>query len=535
MLSLFATLALTAPAPQSFIFTQYGGGNTTSAAADPAWKLKADDPGSLTFAVGIAFEDATHGIVAGGANGIGAEILESTDGGGTFTKIDGINFGLDLLLLGAEAAHDTIIVAAIFGELYSLDRGKNWRASLGGGMSQSVRYIGSIGEGDGKHFGIAGVHNGKQGVGITKNGGITFKSYPIPELTTDARYAVYPNEKVWYVAAGAFPTNPPPPPPTAGDNATAAVRRFRKSELMLDSGFWDPEVHLRAPVKDGSYSAQIVKTVDGGATWTSQFSQNGTFYFNEIDCAKDDPNTCCTAGESSGSAAPGIHIYCTANGQDWKQTFFMGSEKGHSYTLMGLEFTSATEAWGCGGSIGLFTKPLFLHTTDGGATWASVQGNADLAGSVCLGLDMISEDVGYAAVDNVGRQTASVAKFSTDAPIPPPAPPAPPVPPPPGQNHYGDPNAGSCLPDEKAVQITGVTGGFCSPGCTKSTPCPTDVPDSATATPTCALSVGGGQPTQCALICAPSLNDPVTGANVECPAKATCKAVSNTGLCTYDA
>ena len=78
----------------------------------------------------------------------------------------------------------------------NVEYGDMWRASLGGGMSQSVRYIGSIGEGDGKHFGIAGVHNGKQGVGITKNGGITFKSYPIPELTTDARYAVYPNEKV---------------------------------------------------------------------------------------------------------------------------------------------------------------------------------------------------------------------------------------------------------------------------------------------------------------------------------------------------
>ena len=58
------------------------------------------------------------------------------------------------------------------------------------------------------------------------------------------------------MAAGAFPTNPPPPPPTAGDNATnvapGVVRRFRKSELMLESGFWDPEVHLRAPVTDGS-------------------------------------------------------------------------------------------------------------------------------------------------------------------------------------------------------------------------------------------------------------------------------------------
>ena len=93
-----------------------------------------------------------------------------------------------------------------------------------------------------------------------------------------------------------------------------------------------------------------------------------TLPVNMLSGAKDDPSTCCAAGESSGSGTPGIHIYCTSNGQDWKQTFFMASEKGHSYTLMGLEFTSATEAWGCGGTIGLFTKPLFLHTTDGGAT-----------------------------------------------------------------------------------------------------------------------------------------------------------------------
>lgn len=90
------------------------------------------------------------------------------------------------------------------------------------------------------------------------------------------------------MAAGAFPTNPPPPPATltAGDNSTSTVRRFRKSELMLETGEWDSEVHLRAPVQDGTYSAQIAKTTDGGATWTSQFSQNGTFYFNEIDCTQ---------------------------------------------------------------------------------------------------------------------------------------------------------------------------------------------------------------------------------------------------------
>jgi photosystem II stability/assembly factor-like uncharacterized protein len=46
---------------------------------------------------------AHTGYVAGGANGAGAEVLKSTDGGKTFTNIAGINFGLDILLLAAEA------------------------------------------------------------------------------------------------------------------------------------------------------------------------------------------------------------------------------------------------------------------------------------------------------------------------------------------------------------------------------------------------------------------------------------------------
>ena len=55
--------------------------------------------------------DQKQGYVAGGANGAGAEILQSTDGGKTFKNIEGIKFGLDLLLLAAEAAKNTVIVA----------------------------------------------------------------------------------------------------------------------------------------------------------------------------------------------------------------------------------------------------------------------------------------------------------------------------------------------------------------------------------------------------------------------------------------
>lgn len=527
-----ALAALTAAAPTPGSLYTFVGPNT-NLTADPSWKLSAANPGSLTFAIGVGFANENLGYIAGGSNGAGPEILKSEDGGVTFKIVEGINFGLDVLLLAAEAAKNTVIVTSIFGELYSLDQGKTFRLSLGGGLSQSVRYIGSIGEGDGLHFGIAGQHNGKQGVGITKNGGITFKSYPAPQLQTAARYAVYPTDSVWYIAAGSFPSNPPGPPPLS-KKENPVTRRFRKSELMDENGFWDKNVHKRKIGAADGYAAQIVKTTDGGETWESQFFQNGSFYFNEIDCAKFKPDTCCAAGESAGSGTPGILIYCTNNGKDWKQTYFKASEPGrHSYTLMGLEFVSGTEAWAAGGNIGLFTKPLFLHTTDSGATWTEVEANADLQGSVALGLDMINEEIGYAAVDNVGRQTASVAKYSSGDAPPPPPPPPPPSPPPPGRTHYGDPNSGPCLSDEQAVQITGLAGSFCSPHCAQTVPCPTDVPDQATARPQCALSTGGGEPTQCALLCNPALND-VNGANVECPTKATCKAVQSTGLCTYD-
>merc|ERR1711959_760552 len=45
--------------------------------------------------------------------------------------------------------------------------------------------------------------------------------------------------------------------------------------------------------------------------------------------------------------------------------------------------------------------------------------------------------------------------------------------------HYGDPKTG-CESDEKAVQVQGVSGDFCSPPCT-SGPCPTDIPKGDTA------------------------------------------------------
>lgn len=117
------------------------------------------------------------------------------------------------------------------------------------------------------------------------------------------------------------------------------------------------------------FSAQIVKTTDGGGSWNSLFSANDTFYFNEIDCAPGLHQKCCVSGEDGQNGL----IYCTTDGTDWKETWSGVGQPGKKvYSLMGLEFVGANEVWACGGIIGLIPVPLFLHSTDGGQTWTQV-------------------------------------------------------------------------------------------------------------------------------------------------------------------
>lgn len=109
--------------------------------------------------------------------------------------------------------------------------------------------------------------------------------------------------------------------------------------------------------------------------------------------------------------------------------------------------------------------------------------------------------------------------------------PTPPGPgPSPGTHHYGDPNSGPCLSDEEAVQINGIQGSFCSPKCSITSPCTKDVPEGTTANPQCVLETQGSQsPTQCALICQPSVWKNLAVGEGGCPEKATCKSIQGTG------
>ncbi|KAH8052024.1 transferase [Aureococcus anophagefferens] len=101
------------------------------------------------------------------------------------------------------------------------------------------------------------------------------------------------------------------------------------------------------------------------------------------------------------------------------------------------------------------------------------------------------------------------------------------------ETHRGDPNVG-CEADELKVQIQGLAGEICSPSCTAAA-CPTDVPAGVTAKPQCALSDAASGKKYCALMCSPSTDEAsLRAGDAQCGDKASCKAISGLGICTYD-
>lgn len=100
-------------------------------------------------------------------------------------------------------------------------------------------------------------------------------------------------------------------------------------------------------------------------------------------------------------------------------------------------------------------------------------------------------------------------------------------------SHYEKPPCENS--DEKAVQIMGIDGMFCSASC-KDSPCPSDTPDGVTATPSCALQSPEGDK-YCAILCSPTLKNGIStsGGDGEC-GPMMCQPVpqaAGMGICTY--
>jgi len=384
-------------------------------AGEGTWQIVTPDV--ATIDAGVAFQSETLGYTAGTANGVGPEILITTDGATTWSVCNA-SFGVDILLLDVAASGNSALVTSVFGEMYSDDGGNTWGHSRGGGISQCARHFGA-GK-DGQKFGTAGQYDAQKfnGVGVSLDGGKTIKAYNA-NLFTEARYAAFPTDTTWYVTAGEWPQAPPPPPPPSVDiGVKPPVRtrpiRPRRSQLQDADGYYpstyQPFNHLQ--LQDDGYAAQIAVTQDAGNTWTTVFAQNGTFYFNGIDCNPSNALNCCACAEGFGSTGAGARIYCTQDGgKTWNNTFFAPMTAKTQYSLMEIRFTTAMDAWAVGGEIGSIPNAWFLHSVDGGNTWTFHQ--KPIPGSMVLSLDMVDPNIGYAALDNTVLQKSEIAKYTS--------------------------------------------------------------------------------------------------------------------------
>jgi photosystem II stability/assembly factor-like uncharacterized protein len=484
-------------------------------------------PISRSIMLGVASVSGDVGYLTTGSSGGAGEILK-TDNGGSAWKPENTS-GHGLIFLGVAAASDKSAVATGLFESYYTKDGINFELSIDPGLegtSQSAKTFGKPGP-LGPQYLLAGKWGKLNGVGISKNGGITYTGYGPPASLLDpepyeARYASAIDDNTHYITHGSFPA-PPPAPPGDDDHHTEddeIVHHFTDKVTISKSGKMQynrpqyQDSNSTAPL-DGFYAA-ISKTTDGGKTYTVVYQNTGNFYMNDIDCTTADH--CVAVAEGPGGAM-------IMNTHDGGKTWNTRVNEPAGASCVAVKMIDDMEGWAaCGIAISQFDiQSHFWHTTDGGDNWSNVM----MKGLLPLAMDISSASAGF-ATGITPVQTCGLAKFTKVAPTPEPTPP--PSPPRPGQVHYGDPANGLCLQDERNITVDGAPGAYCAPLCAGilKNKCPTDGEGSAN--PDCLIQDEDTGDKFCTLICDTTADCPKGAFCNQLPAQQGSSAPS---ICTY--
>jgi photosystem II stability/assembly factor-like uncharacterized protein len=355
-----------------------------------------------TIAFDVSFVDVNNGMTPVDINGQGSFVWITKDGGKNWTPAPEMDPAA-LYIGGAMAAvyNGVVTEPAI---VYASDETDHWNftASIveptATWTSQNVETFAN-----GMFAATGGDPDVGEGVIVSEDGGATFVFSGTTGMTTQARYGAFPSATTWYVSGGEWPRRQ-----HAIGTHESLVRELssRIHYVRSDAGYQQRVTDVNAPLHDetdpNGWKAQIIKSTDGGKTWTTVFSSDGKFYFNQISCG--DVNTCCAVGEADNGTAPGVRVHCTKDGgATWTQTLF---HAGADYSGLALQFTpgSSTEVWApIGNLVADNFGTIFYRSTDGGATWTDHDELTDVFAN-CI--SMLDSNHGYATAVTVDQQSA---------------------------------------------------------------------------------------------------------------------------------
>jgi hypothetical protein len=232
------------------------------------------------------------------------------------------------------------------------------------------------------------------GIGVSLSGGKDFTVHETGAFSeTDAypRYAALPSDTTWYIACGTWSSS------MSGRGRQLTDRIFLDEETNMYSIRNESYASAQGLTKSNNrYAGEILKTVDGGETFTSVHSTVGSIYFNGIDCASED--VCMVTAEGNNDQNDTGSIWGTKNGGETWELLMEDPEGGSGVGLFQVRMLSELEAWAVGGNLGIPFEARFFHTTDGGVTWEVEK----VPQVYATELTMVNTEVGYATVRTGG-------------------------------------------------------------------------------------------------------------------------------------
>ena len=232
---------------------------------------------------------------------------------------------------------------------------------------------------DGKN--VLVINSGPNAVLFSTNSGKDYvmrkiDAKPIANCTF-SRYGAMIDANTWYVTMGSWPKQSSNSASHFELSNRVSVSRCPKTgkisrnvRKFLKAGDVGSSASSSASSSNSAYSiytAQIVKTTDGGVTWTTQFEQATNFYFNAIDCLT--PTHCVAVGEGMDANA-GVHIYRTLDGTNWHQVYFKASTSTMTLSLDSLRVNEHGHFFAAGGyETQSSAGSIILTSADGGQTW----------------------------------------------------------------------------------------------------------------------------------------------------------------------